>query len=128
MRIYKLTNLVLDLVAALDSEEPPDITNDDVRRGIEDGAIFEFLNNRLGFSGAISVLEPVDRLELTLEWDHLRGRMEPFSYDLARNGLRMLVDLLMEGIVRRTERRNYHLSQETCGAAVSGGELNRFAE
>jgi hypothetical protein len=128
MRIYKLTNLVLDLIASLCSEKRPDITNDDVRRRIEDGTIFEFLNDRLGFSGAISVLDPVDRLELMLEWDYLRGRMEPFSYDVPRNGLRMLVDLLMEGIVRRSESRDYRLTPEMCGAAVPGGELNSIRD
>ena len=122
MRIYKLTNLLLDLTVAFDSEKPPDITNDDVWRHVDDGTIFEYLNDRLGFSGAISVLEPVDRLELMLEWDNLRQRIEPFS----RNGLRMLVHYLAEGIVRRCESRDYRLTLETCGAAVSGGELDRW--
>jgi len=125
MRIYKLTNFAHHLNAALGSGEFHDVTYDDVWRHIDDGTIFEFLNERVGFSPAISALEPADRLELMLEWDSMRGCVEPFKFNGHRRGLCLLVGYLLEGIARRSQHRDYRLTLEMCGAAVPGGELNR---
>ncbi|MBI4718555.1 MAG: hypothetical protein HY763_12170 [Planctomycetes bacterium] len=125
MRIYKLTNFVLDLIAALDSGRCQDVTLEEVRQQVVDGTVFEFLNRRLEFNGALSVLEPVDRLELLLEWEMLHARMGPYVYQGLRNGLCVLLNYLLEGIARRAETRDYRLTPETCGAAVAGGEGNR---
>jgi hypothetical protein len=124
MRIYKLTNFTHQLNAALGSGKYTDITYDEVWRHIDDGTIFEFLRERLEFSLAITALRPVDRLELLLEWDNLRGCIDPFYYDAHRSGLCLLVSYLLAGIAFRSQNRDYRLTLETCGAAVSGGELN----
>jgi hypothetical protein len=124
MRIYKLTHLAHHLNAALGCGEFHDITYQDVWRHIDDGTIFEFLSDRLGIAVPLSALQPVDRLELMLDWDNLRGCVEPFPFDGHRNGLCLLVGYLLEGIARRSQDRNYRLTLETCGRAVPGGELN----
>jgi len=91
MRIYKLTNLAHELNAALGSDKFNDITYSDVGKRIDDGTIFSFLSDRLGIAVPLSALRPVDRLELLLEWDSLRGCVEPFRFDGHRSGLCLLV-------------------------------------
>jgi len=125
MRIYKLSHLAQALNSALGSGRYPDITYNVVRERIDDGTIFEFLNERVGFSPAISALGPADRLELMLEWDSMRGCVESFKLNGHRCGLCLLVGYLLEGIARRSQHRDYRLTLEMCGAAVPGGELNR---
>ena len=124
MRVYKLANFAHELSAALASGEFHDVSYSDIWERIEDGSIFEFLQDRLGFSLAISALSPVDRLELMLEWEALRGCVEPFRFNSHRLGLCLLVGYLLEGIARRSQDRDYRLTLEMCGAAVPGGELN----
>lgn len=128
MRIYKLTNFAQALNAALGSGRFHDITYDEVWRRIDDGTIFEFLTKRLDIALPISALDPADRLELSLEWDWLRGCVEPFQFDGHRNGLCLLVGYLLEGIARRAQQPDYRLTLETCGRAVPGGALNRQFE
>ena len=118
MRIYKLTNFAQHLNAALASGEFHDVSDDDVWRCIEDGSIFEFLEGRLGFSLAISALQPVDRLELMLEWESMRDCVEPFKFGSHRLGFCLLIGYLLEVIARRSQNRDYRLTLETCGAAV----------
>lgn len=123
MRIYKLTCFAHDLSAALASGRFQDISDDDVWEHIEEGSIFEYLQEQLGFSVAISALGPVDRLELLLEWESFRDCVEPFKFDSHRFGLCLLIGYLLEGIARRAQHRDYRLAQETCGAAVPGDNL-----
>lgn len=127
MRIYKLTNIAHELNAANGSGEFHDITYDDVWRRIDDVTIFSFLSERLGIGVPLSALGPADRLELLLEWESLRGCVEPFRFDGHRNGLCLLVGYLLEGIARRAQNRDYRLTLEMCGAAVPGGELNSMS-
>jgi hypothetical protein len=122
MRIYKLSHLAQALNSALGSGRYHDITYKDVRERIDDGTIFEFLEERLGLRVVLSTLRPVDRLELLLEWDDFR--LETPLFDCHRSGLCLLVSYLLEGIIRRAQNRDYRLTLETCGAAVPGGELN----
>lgn len=122
MRIFKLTNLVLDLNEVFHSGIPLEISSDAVNRHIEQGTIFEFLIARLPCSGSIAVLDPVDRLELLLEWNHLYQRRDRFGLDRFRNGWCLMVWYVMEGIARRCERKGYRLSTETCGAAFAEQE------
>jgi hypothetical protein len=123
MRIHKLTVVAQALNAALGSGAFHDITNDDVWQRIEDGSIFDFLSERLGIGVPISVLSPVDRLELLMEWTHgFCGIIVPFRFDAHRNGLCLLVGFLLEGIAHRARDRNYRLTPETCGAAVPPDE------
>jgi hypothetical protein len=124
--IFKLTNLAQHLNAALASGQFHDVSDVHVWRHIEDGSIFEFLQERLGFSLAITALDPVDRLELILEWENMRDCVEPFKFDSDRLGFCLLIGYLLEGIARRSQKRDYRLTLEMCGAAVPGGELNQF--
>lgn len=128
MRNHKLTIVAHELNDALGCGRLQDISSREVWEHIDDGTIFDFLSERLGMFVPLSVLSPVDRLELLLEWDSLRGCVEPFRFDGHRNGLCLLVGYLLEGIARRSHDRNYRLTLEMCGAAVPGGELNRFVE
>ena len=124
MRIYKLTNFAQHLNTALASGQFHDVSDGDVWKRIEDGSIFEFLQDRLGFSLAISALGPADRLELMLEWESMRDCVEPFKFDSHRLGLCLLIGYLLEGIARRSQDRDYRLTLEMCGAAVPGGGLD----
>ena len=52
-----------------------------------------------------SALGPADRLELMLEWEGLRGCVEPFKFDSHRLGLCLLIGYLLEGIASRSHAR-----------------------
>lgn len=125
MRIYKLTCLAHTLNSALGSGKFQDITYQEVWEHILDESIFEFLTERLGLGVHLSFLQPVDKLELILDWQYnLGGCIESFWFDGHHNGLCLLVGYLLEGISRRAQDANYRLTLEMCGAAVPGGELN----
>lgn len=128
MRIYKLTNFAQLLNGALGSGKFLDIPSDEVRRHVDDGTIFEFLKEKLGPSPAIDFLSPVDRLELLLEWDMMRGCVDPLPFNGHRHGFCLLIGYLLEGIAQRSQNRDYRLTLEMCGAAVPGGELNGFVD
>lgn len=119
MRIYKLSCLAHDLTVALASGKFHYISEDDVWDHIEDSSIFEYLKEQLGYGMAISALAPIDKLELLVEWENMRDCVEPLRFDTHRFGLCLLICYLQEGIARRAQNRNYRLSEETCGAAVS---------
>ena len=104
MRVFKLTNLVLDINAVFYSGKSRKITPDDVNRHIAEGTIFTFLIDRLPHSGSIEVLDPVDRLELLIEWDQLHQRRNLMGFERIRNGWCLLIAYLMEVIARRCER------------------------
>jgi hypothetical protein len=124
MRIVKLTEFAQVLNVVFGTGKFPDITYQDVWDHIRHESIFGFLNERLGIAETLSTLEPADRLELMLEWDRMRRHTDPFHPDGHRNGVCLLVGYLLEGIARRTRDPNYRLTLETCGADVSGGELD----
>lgn len=126
MRIYKRSYLARELNAALGSGQFHDITYDDVWRRIEDGTIFKFLERRLDFRVMLSTPQPIDRLELLLDWDSLRGCVEPFRFDGHRNGLCLLIGYLLEGISRRSQDRNYRLTMEICSKGIPGDEPTRW--
>jgi hypothetical protein len=128
MRIYKLTNLAQQLNAALGSGKFQDITSKEVWSRIEDGSIFDYLRDRLDIAVALSTLDPVDRLELLLEWENFRGCVEPFPFNGNRNGLCLLVGYLLASIALRSQNRDYRLTLEMSGAAVPGGELNNSVQ
>ncbi len=118
MRIYKLTYIAHELNAALGSGRFHDISYDEVWRHIDDGTIFTFLGDRLNLAVPFSVLGPVDRIELLLEWDEYRGCVEPFRFDGHRSGLCLLVAYLLQGIMRRSREPRYRLLPEKFDAAL----------
>ena len=123
MRISKLTNLLLDVNATIRSGKCT-VSQDEVWQRIAEGTIFEFIHEHLEYSGAMGVLEPVDRLELNLEWDDFRRRWESLPMIGQNSGLWVLVECLVEGIARRAESRDYRLTLETCGRVVPEDEGN----
>lgn len=126
MRIYKLTNFAQQLNDALGSGKFNDITQYDVWSRIEDGTIFSYLSDRLDIRVPLSTLSPVDRFELLLDWDQMRGCVEPVRFGGEGSGLCVLISYLLAGIAFRSQNPNYRLTLEMCGAAVPGGELNSF--
>jgi hypothetical protein len=98
MRVTKLTFIAHELNAALGSGRFHDISYDDIWRHIEDGTIFRFLSERLGLGVPLSVLDPMDRTELLLQWENMRTCVEPFRYDGHRSGICLLVGYLLRGI------------------------------
>ena len=91
MRIYKLTIVASAVSDALGSGKFNHVTHHDVKKKIVDGTIFEFLSEDLDLVVPVSVLEPVDKLELLYEWENLFGCVEPFRFDAHRNGLCFLL-------------------------------------
>ena len=127
MRIYKLTNLAQQLNDALGSGKFHDIATNDVWSRIEEGRIFDYLSERLDLRVPLSTLSPMDRLELLLDWDNMRGCVEPVRFGRSgSNGLCVLISYLLAGIAFRSQNADYRLTLEMCGAAVPGGESNRF--
>jgi len=126
MRIYKLTNFAHELNAALGSRRFQDISAAVVWKHIEDETIFEFLAERLGIGVIISTLSPIDRLEFILEWDSLRGYVEPFRFDGDLNGLCLLNGYLLEGIARRAQNPNHRLTFEAAIPNLPGDERDRL--
>lgn len=114
MRMYKLTSFALELNVAIASGRYQDITDEEVQRHIEDETIFQFLSKRLDIAGPLSILTPVDRLELLIEWGRVREYVKAFGYDTGRHGLCLLVAYLITGMAMRAELPNYRLTPEMC--------------
>lgn len=121
MRVCRLSNVAHELNAALGSGRFRDITMADVRKHIDQCTIFEFLSERLGIGVPLSVLSPVDRLELSLDWDSMSGCVERFRFDGHLNGLCLLNGYLLKGIARRSVNTRYRLTPERSGKAEPGG-------
>lgn len=118
MRFTKLTYIAHELTAALGSGRFHDITDDEVWEHIDDGTIFEFLRERLDFMVSLSVLGPVDRIELLIEWEQMRGCEEPFRFNGHHNGLPVLVAYLLQGVRLRADNPRYRLVLEHFNAAL----------
>ena len=118
MRISRLKYIAHELNAALGSGRFHDISYDEVWERIDNGTIFTFLSNRLDLAVPLSVLGPVDRIELLVEWEEYRGCVEPFRFDGHRSGLCLLVAYLLEGILRRARDPRYRLLPEKFDAAL----------
>lgn len=124
MRLHKITCLAQQLNAALGSGKYHDITYKDVWRQIDGGRIFEFLIERLGIAVPLSLLDPVDRLELEMEWDSMRTCVEPFRFDGHHSGLCLLVGYMLEGIARRAGNRDYRLTPELFSRVLKGDDAH----
>jgi hypothetical protein len=112
MRIYKLTIVASAISDALGSGRFNHITHHDIKKKIVEGTIFHFLSEDLDLLVPISVLEPVDKLELLYEWENLFGCVEPYRFDAHRNGLCFLLGYLLEGIQRRASDPTHRLGTE----------------
>lgn len=122
MRIYKLTIMASQLVGAVGSGRFNDISYEEVRDRIDDESIFDFLIERLEIGVPLSVLTPVDKLELLYEWSQLITCVEPLPFDGHRNGLCLLVAYILEGIQRRASNAAYRLTDETASKAFDALE------
>ena len=110
MRVCKLTGLAFMITEILDAEEPEELTLQQVRSGLAAGTIFDWLGSRID----LSFIEPVDKLELLIEWhDFDLIGLCPGSLKVGRNGWCVLLCYLMEGIQRRLGDPRYRLSEET---------------
>ncbi len=113
MRIYKLTVVASAISHALVSGRFKGFGYDDAIRRIEDGTIFDYLSHEIGLLVPVSVLAPVDRLELLIEWEQFIGCIEPYRFRAHRDGLCLLLGYLLEGIDRRVSEPRHRLTDET---------------
>lgn len=98
-----LTHLALFLNAAVASGDYADVTASDVSLRIEDGTIFDFLEERLPNRIDLSNLHNDDRAELIEFWRQLGNATSLSQFRIFResNGFSVLVAYLLEGIQQR---------------------------
>jgi hypothetical protein len=100
MQINKLTHLGFYLNGALGSGRHDDVEISAVRAAINQGSIFDFLEETLGDDVDLSLLDNDDRAELLRFWQSLDGVDAERKMSVERNGLCLLVAFLLEGIQR----------------------------
>lgn len=101
MEITKLTALGFYLNGALGSGQYDDVSISAVKQAIDDGTIFDFLEDRLGKDVDLSILYNDDRAELLDEWQRIRNAVDEgrkFAIREGSPGLCLLVAYLLEGI------------------------------
>lgn len=104
MRITKLTSVGFHLNGALASGKYNHISMEEVKRRIEDGSVFDYLEAELGHDLDLSLLTPGERTELLNEWrDFASAVDEARKMCVDRNGLCLLVAYLLEGIQQRQD-------------------------
>ena len=110
MRVAKLTGLAFMITEKLDAGQTGQVTAQEVKAAIEDGTIFDWLGSRID----LTFIEPVDKLELLIEWyDFWLIGLCPGHLKVSRDGWCVLLTYLMEGIQRRLGDPRYRLSEET---------------
>ena len=103
MHLNRLTYLAFYLNGALGSGHYDRVTIADVKREIEHGTIFDYLDETLEWEVVLSLLSPDDREELVDEWRVMACRVNEFrKLCVESNGFCLLVAYLLEGIQRRT--------------------------
>ncbi|NLX99287.1 MAG: hypothetical protein GXY83_24385 [Rhodopirellula sp.] len=104
MRITKLTSVGFCLNGALGSGKYDDISIAEVKKRIEQGDVFNYLESVLGHDVDLTLLSPGDKAELLKEWQDLALAVdEGRKMCVDRNGLCLLVAYLLEGIQRRQD-------------------------
>lgn len=112
MRLHKLTILSSYLIRALEETHGRPVPAEEFCNRIFDGTIFTFLSERFGLMVGVSVLTPVDKLELLMEWEDMALAFPPGEMGLKRDGLLLLLRYLMEGIQRRSVSSRHRLTDE----------------
>jgi hypothetical protein len=128
MRINMLTVTAFELNAAIDTGKHNDVSVDDVKRAIQGGAVFDFLEQQLGTDIDLSLLDHDDRAELTREWLDLADAVdEKRKMGVRRNGLCLLVAYVLEGIQRRTATINRTLFDQLVDSIREDPRLSGIA-
>ena len=112
MRIYKLSVPAQRLVQALDSGEYKSTSVSEVIDAIQAGTIFDLLRERLDIMVPLSMLTPVDKLELLIEWADFELAHTTYELGVERNGLCLVLYYLLESILRRSAHAQYRLTDE----------------
>lgn len=108
MKINRLTFVAFQLNGALGSGRFNDISIAEVKGHIREGSILEFLKNRLGHQLDLSLLEPLEKLNLVMEWADMASAVHNGILCVDKNGLCLLVGYLLEGIQRRASTLRKH--------------------
>ena len=104
MELTKLTALGFYLNGALGSGQYDDISIAAVKQAIDEGAIFDLLEDQLGKDVDLSLLYNDDRAELLDEWRSILNAVDEgrkFAIREGSPGLCLLVAYLFQGIQQR---------------------------
>ncbi len=103
MEITKLTVLGFHLNGALGSGQYGNISIPVVEQAVDDGTIFELVEDRLGHTAGLSTLDDDDRAELLDEWQRIQNAADlgKLAVQEGSPGLCLLVAYLLEGIQMR---------------------------
>ena len=91
--------IAFNVTHALDSGRYAHISATEIRRRIEDGTLFDFLEERSARDIDISLLYNDDRAELLAEWRRIDDPVREFG--VAHDGLCLLLSYLIQGMQAR---------------------------
>ena len=104
IRITKLALLAFELNAALDTGKYTNISVQEIKGQIDNGTIFDFLENNLHDDIDLSLHDKDTRKTLLGEWQDLVWAVNaPGKFGVSNNGLCLLIAFLLEGIQRRQD-------------------------
>ena len=104
IRITKLALLAFELNAALDTGKYNNISVQEIKDQIDNGTIFDFLENNLHGDIDLSLHDKGTRKMLLGEWQDLVWAVSaPRKFGVSNNGLCLLIAFLLEGIQRRQD-------------------------
>ena len=107
MRIHKLTIPAQRIVQRLDAGKHQPLSVEEVVDALQDGSIFELLCERMDLMVPLSILTPIDRLELLMEWQEFELTYTPGEIGVTENGFQWVLYFLLEGIQRRMTTPEY---------------------
>lgn len=128
MHIDKLVYLARLLNGAMTFERFRRIPPEEIQGHIAAGTIFEFMGEALEIQPPLYYgFDPIDRLELTLEWAALEQHVAALPWTGEQNGVAMLMNYVLWGIERRARQPRHRLTLEPVCAGSDEGTDPRAA-
>lgn len=104
MRITNLTLLAFYLNSAVDSKKYQDVSVQDVGKVINNGTIFDYLEQKMAGDIDLSIFDAEKRKALQDEWADMYNAIDARrKFGVEQSGLCLLVAYLLEGIQRRQD-------------------------
>jgi len=101
MRLTTYTITAFQLNSALDSGAYDDIDVSTMKKHLDDGSVFDFLEKRMGLDMDLSFLDGPERAALLDEWQDMAGAISARrKFGVEHKGLALLLAYVLEGIQR----------------------------